>query len=251
MTRYFVLVFLFSLPFWALGALAGAEILPALPVSALMVVVPGGVALWLSHRAGGRAGMLALLRRCVDRVRPRGWLLPITLYMPLALLVSYGLMRAAGLSLPPAEFQIGTLLALFLLFLLAGWAEELGWAGYATDPLVARYGLLAAGLLLGVIWTLWHLPPFFQTGRSGLWILGHCGVTILLRVVMVWFYLRSGRSVFGAALFHAMSNVAFFQFPVMGSHYDPWFLLPVLGVSLVLMLVVPGLRYRAEVERAR
>jgi membrane protease YdiL (CAAX protease family) len=43
-------------------------------------------------------------------------------------------------------------------------AEEPGWRGTAYPRLRASYGRLRAGLLLGAVWAVWHLPLFFVDG---------------------------------------------------------------------------------------
>ncbi len=42
--------------------------------------------------------------------------------------------------------------------------EELGWRGYGLPRLQSRWHPLAASLLLGFIWAVWHLPLFFLPG---------------------------------------------------------------------------------------
>jgi membrane protease YdiL (CAAX protease family) len=41
------------------------------------------------------------------------------------------------------------------------------------------------------------------------------------RVVLVWLYNNTGKSVFATALCHATLNVSAFLFPAYGSYYDP------------------------------
>ena len=55
-------------------------------------------------------------------------------------------MRLIGRDLPAPEIILLPALPLFATFLLPALAEELGWSGYALDPLQARWGALIASL---------------------------------------------------------------------------------------------------------
>jgi membrane protease YdiL (CAAX protease family) len=103
----------------------------------------------------------------------------------------------------------------------AALGEEIGWTGYATEPLLQRRGALATSLLLGAIWASIHFIPLRQAHRSVEWITWWTLGTISYRVIMTWLYVHSGRSLFGAAIFHTMINLSWQLFPVNGSHYDP------------------------------
>ena len=131
--RFFPLVFALSAPFWLLGALTDAQLLPGLPLSALGAVCPLMAALVLVYAERKRAGVSELLKRSFDYGRIRAaWCLPIILLMPALKLTVYGLMRWFDLPVPAPQFHAFVLLVMFLAFFVGGFAEELGWSGYIT-----------------------------------------------------------------------------------------------------------------------
>ena len=49
-----------------------------------------------------------------------------------------------------------------------------------------------------------------------------CLGTVATRVIMVWLYNNTGKSLFAMLLYHTMINVSWTLFPNYGSHYDPF-----------------------------
>ena len=240
---FVVLLFAISVPFWLVGAISGSELLPGLPVSALMAVCPVLAALSLAYREERGPGVVRLLKRSFDfdRVRPRSWFVVIALLVPAMTVATYWIMRWLQLPLPPPRISVPAAIGMLVGFLAFGLAEELGWTGYATEPLQARYGALGAAIVLGVVWAAWHVVPLIQAHRSPDWIASWSLGTVGNRVIMVWLFNRAGRSVFGAALYHDMLNVSWQLFPNGGSHYDPR--VSGLVIAAVAALVaVPALR---------
>src|SRR4029450_7876985 len=84
-----------------------------------------------------------------------------------------------------------------------------------------RWGALKASLVLGVVWAIWHGIPFVQTGNPPNWIVWQSLKTVAMRIVIVWIYNKTGKSVFAAILYHTSDNVSWSLFPNYGSHYDP------------------------------
>jgi membrane protease YdiL (CAAX protease family) len=247
---FFGLVLVLSIPLWLLGYFATSlsDLIPIdLPVSALMAFLPATAALILVWREDGRAAVRDFLKRAVDyrRIPDAGWYALAILFMPGALFLAWLAMTLAGAPLPEPHLPLIALPVFFSMFFAAGLGEELGWQGFAFDRMPERWSALTAALIIGTIWVVWHLIPYFQLDRSIDWIAWHCGVTLLLRIVTVWLYVNGGRSVFIAALFHAMSNVAFFMFPNYGSHYDPayFFWIVAAAVSAILLLGGPSLKH--------
>ena len=86
--------------------------------------------------------------------------------------------------------------------LLISLVEEVGWRGYAFPRLQARWGSLAGGVMLGVIWYLWHIPMFLGLGVPMnlvlVMLLYFCGASLFL----AWIYNGTQRSLLLAVLAH-------------------------------------------------
>jgi hypothetical protein len=80
---------------------------------------------------------------------------------------------------------------------------------------------LAEQLLMGIVWAAFHYVALLQANRSLIWIAWWSLWTVALRVIIVWVYNNTGKSVFAASLFHATINVTWQLFPVRGSFFDP------------------------------
>jgi uncharacterized protein len=220
---FFLLTFALAIPFWALGGAIGIQLLPGLPLAALMFVCPGLAALMLVGRERGYAGVRALLARALDytHVTAKVWYIPIVLVTPGIFVLSYFVLRMIGTPVPVPQISLWSTLTLCVVFFVGALGEELGWSGYAIDPMQNRWGALRASLLLGAVWAVWHWVPLIQIHRSVEWIAWWTLWTVSARVIIVWLYNHAGKSVFGAALFHATSNVSWQMFPIHGSFFDP------------------------------
>jgi uncharacterized protein len=220
---FFGLVFALSIPFWVLGRINPIQLLPGLPISALGAFAPALGAFILIYKNDRLPGALQLLQRSFDfkRIKNKNWYLAIILINPAIAVLAYGVLRAIGELLPnPAPLTLA-IFPMFVFFFLGALGEEIGWSGYATEPLQRYWGTVTAGVWIGLVWAVWHFIPLMQTSRSIEWIAWWSLGTISLRVIMVWLYIHSGKSVFAAAVFHAMINLCWQLFPNNGSYYDP------------------------------
>ena len=220
---FFGLTFALTIPFWILGRASGNELMPGLPIAALAVICPAAAALMLSWRLNGVAGVRALLMRTIDpgRVEPRAWWLLILLFSPAAHLAAFFISRNLGTGIPNPQFNILPAVVLFAIFVIFAVTEEMGWTGFALGPIQTRVGAIPAGLLIGAIWAVWHYPALLQAHRSGVWIAWWTLGTISLRIVMVWLFNRTGKSVFAVVMVHATNNLSWQLFPIQGSWWDP------------------------------
>ena len=130
-------------------------------------------------------------------------------------------------------------LLMFPGFFVAALGEELGWSGYAIDLMQARWNALQASVLLGLIQALWHVVPLVQAHRPAVWMAWWCLYAVSGRVLIVWLYNNTGKSVFAAALFHTMLNLSWMLFPVQGSFYDMRLAGLVMACLAAMVTVVP------------
>jgi membrane protease YdiL (CAAX protease family) len=141
--------------------------------------------------------------------------------------------------------------------LLSGGNEEPGWRGYALPVLNKLTTPLLAGLILGVVHSLWHLPMMARYQTNMLWYLFNL---IPLTFLFNWFYLKSRGSIWPVMLFHAGTNVigSFFPTPqsVLGAWGDGtvlrglvyWIMLAVLGLLIWKPWAGKAIRQGAEAK---
>lgn len=250
--KFIAFVYILSIPFWIIGALIkspGAQVKVNIPISALMAVCPVIAALIFTFREEGSGGVKRLLARILDykRIDRKIWYAPILLLMPAVAILAYAVMRLAGLSLPQNTYLPFKILPIFFVVFFAGAAgEELGWSGYAISPMQGLLGALNASLVLGTAWAVWHIIPYFQAHHSIAWVAWQCLATVGLRVLIVWIFNNTSRSVFGAIVFHAMINVCDSMFPNYGSSYNPEIFAIIIGIIAAAVTIIWGPRTLAR-----
>ncbi len=124
--------------------------------------------------------------------------------------------------------------------------EELGWRGYALDGLQARYNALVSSLILGAVWSLWHLPLFFMRGTFQHDVLkfgtldfwSFLAGTIVVSILFTWLYNNTHRSTLSAILFHFMVNFTGELMPPDG--LARVFSLLLTGILSLLVVVIYG-----------
>ena len=235
--RFFGLVLILSLPFYALGVAGNSlPFAPALPLSALMAIVPMIAALGLIIRQSGPAAAGALFKSAFDftRIPNECWVLLSLSFMPVAFALTCGIIRLSGTTLPTLHLlPLSVTLPAFALFFLGAAAEEIGWQGYAFPRLNQRHFALTAAVIVGVVWALWHVIPFRLMGHSTEWILWQGAGMVLMRILIVWLVVNAKQSLLLAVLFHMMSNSVWGMFQDYGPRYDP--------MVMCLVLLIPSL----------
>jgi membrane protease YdiL (CAAX protease family) len=150
-------------------------------------------------------------------------------------LLTYGVMVLARLPSSGAHTPFLAIPILFVTFFILGTGEELGWMGYAADPMQERRSALTTGIILELVWAIWHFVPLIQMGRTLAWIAWWTLSTVALRILIVWLYSNTGKSVFAAIVFHATSNLSLPAFPM---DYDRASVQFTLGTIIAMAAVI-------------
>lgn len=179
------------------------------PAYLFAVWAPAVVAFGLILHHDGRAG----LRRFLGRLSPRGvspgwWALAI-LGLPLVKIAG-AILNGVPLNelLVLTPFRQVLLISLFMLIL--GPVEEFGWRGTLLPLMQRLIAPVWAGLVVGLIWAVWHIPAFYLGGAPhSAWSLLPflIGVTAV-GVVMAVVYNRTGGSLLPAIVIHWQLNIA-------------------------------------------
>jgi membrane protease YdiL (CAAX protease family) len=193
-----------------------------MPVVLLGAFAPTLVAIVLTRVYGDREERSDFWRRCFELERISGkWWLAIVLISPMIVVVAGIFDKILGGPELFVNFETLTdpagLAGFIVLMILGGpLAEELGWRGYALDRLQVKRTALAASLLLGAVWVVWHFPLFLMEGTSQaalgfgtaqFWLWST--QVMALSVIFTWVYNNTARSTLSAVLLHLMDNTTF------------------------------------------
>ena len=126
--------------------------------------------------------------------------------------------------------------------------EELGWRGYLLPKLLGKHKPLVASVILGFIWTFWHMASFSFPGAAIPSIFNVTGFTIFLylatifgeTLLITYLYLKTGGSLLLAILFHAVfnasSNIVFSLFPEISQNVENREVIYIINFVLMILL---------------
>lgn len=233
-------------------------------LSILQPLSPDIAAFAVAALAFGLAGVVTVIRRYRFWSRDVGWrrglrvwglMLFTFLAMSLAtaglnyLLTPTGSFEWVNTPILSWAFPLALLASIFLD--IGGVTEETGWRGFALPLLQSRMTPLAATLLVGLMWGVWHFParPDILAGEYGLWG-GMLLLAILvfrfviLSIVMTYFYNKVGGSTLIAIAMHGLHNDSvFLQGRINAEGLVPYviseltLLAPILVVAGILLII--------------
>lgn len=193
-----------------------------LPGALIGLLAPFAVSLVLIYGMKNRSAAEDFRKRLLNirSISGRYWLV-IFLLMPavvlLATLISLLLGGSADQFRLHPDFLAGGwgLFVTLIGIMLAPTFEELGWRSYGMESLKEQRTIFSATMIFGVLWALWHVPLFFIKDYYQQTLIGYGAVHVVnffvqclaAAFLMNWVYYKTGRSIIGIILFHAMINI--------------------------------------------
>ena len=196
---------------------------PTDPRFLLMMVAwlagPSVASIFMTGLCSGRSGYRDLLARLTTWRAGVGWYALALLMAPIvSLVLSYAMSAFSPAFLPAIVTSTDTtavlIMGLAYGLLGGGFLEELGWTGFAVPRFRLRYGVVGAGLIMGLLWGAYHFSIIYWPGNPT----GALALALLLpaqlfawlppyRVLMVWMYDHTN-SLLLAMLMHASATAS-------------------------------------------
>ncbi|WP_139905165.1 CPBP family intramembrane glutamic endopeptidase [Clostridium thermarum] len=244
---FFITTILFSWFLWFPALLIqnfGVNL--ALPYNFFVTVgtfVPSVTGFIFAYIFGGKAEVYSLFKSLLNIHIKVKWLLFVFLVLPIVSAVSCLIFSLSRETLPQMQFAPWFVpVAFAYIFIFMGpLGEEAGWRGFALKRLLWKASPMKSAVLIGIIWSFWHMPLFFINGTTQNIlnsfgkipaILGYLLYTVMISILITLLYIMSNGSVFGSMLLHAVGNLSLGIAPLIFSEKGAVILLATLFITV-------------------
>lgn len=129
--------------------------------------------------------------------------------------------------------------------------EELGWRGFALPHLLNnKINALTTALIIGFIWTIWHVPLIYLYGSSFSLItfLIYLLHIVCFSIFYTWLYLKTNWSLLLVGLFHGATDAFGSFFPLTASSVGqgPNLYTALLELFVALLMVLYLFKYKGR-----
>ncbi|MEV0588459.1 CPBP family intramembrane glutamic endopeptidase [Nonomuraea sp. NPDC050310] len=212
----------------------------------ILIAVSPSLAAFAVAACTGR--LRALARQALDWRHHWGWYV-LVLLAPIAIALTIDAVFALRHGAAPAQWLLLPGLAVLGPLLTGPLGEEFGWRGFGGPLLERRYSWLTASVIIGLLWTTWHLWPIFnaQGGESAVDVVQSLVRLVSTAVIYAWLYRRTGLPVVLVAHFGHNLSVELMPAEVIGSDLGALTLAAIYLVLAVTLVTVTGRRDRRSV----
>jgi uncharacterized protein len=227
------------------GGIPPANIDESISLGVVLLLGPSVASLLMISWTHGSTGLRDLGHRLVKWRVSVYWYLIALLIAPLLSLTTLLLLSIFSTNFIPRIFISDNKTSILQEGIIGGivvaFFEELGWTGFAIPKIKQKYGVFETGLLLGLVWGVWHFILFWESDTFSGALFPFLLLAVRLfswlppyRILMVWVYSRT-ESLFVAILMH-MSLVV--TLTVIDPELSGWNLLAFILACAVMIWIV-------------
>ena len=221
---YIVMTYALSWIIWAFSFIF-KDIEPSLFIT-IGTFVPSIIGIFLYFKMNHISVITFLSIQLKFRLKAKNYFMIFLLPM-IIIAISYGFMKLFSFETSDVSYRWFELPIVFItiLFLMGPLGEEFGWRGYLHSVLKEKYNLFHTSLIIGLIWSIWHLPLFFIEGALqneftklygiGLSLSGYLIYTVMISLWIGVYFEKTKRSIVTALIIHTMANLAIGYLPLV------------------------------------
>lgn len=193
--------------------------------------------------ASGKDGFLRLINRLFVVNFPIRWWFISFLIPFLYVGFAYGL--GSYLSEEVVNIELSNFWGMFstgalMLFLTGPIGEEFGWRGFLLPELFIKYSALKATLIVGIVWSIWHYPLYYDGIFSSVYMSLLFTITLITTsMIMTIIMLHTKGNMLIAIIYHWLINVLPITFSrVLVDDALNFTVLQILGKIIIVILLL-------------
>jgi membrane protease YdiL (CAAX protease family) len=155
------------------------------------------------------------------------------------------------------EYRFRILLPMVIMGLIwplfSSMGEEFGWRGFILPKMLAKYGVLKAGIILGIIWEIWHLPMHYIGFQDygaymlpAFLLIGFVNLT-LQSVIMAFIFAKSKGNIRLMVLYHyTITSSSILLGALFETKITPQLIIYESVISVILFSIFAGFLYLSK-----
>lgn len=246
LTTFFVLTFAIAWSAWIPSFLHPESLRLLSFVGLFAPAISALIVTFYFYKAKGVRELLSRFKRIRFGI---SWYALVILLLPFLFILSYWLntlffhISVKSILLPTSAYFV---LFAFVWLIVINSGEEIGWRGFALPRLQILFkNPLLASLVLGILWSAWHLPIYLTPGQSSFPIALFFFFIIGLSFIYTVVFNNTGGSLFSAVLLHASTDVVPRIINITTFNSTTWLILAILTwLSAIFIIIINKQSYR-------
>lgn len=242
-TKFIIYSYFISWFLWMTGYFITGDSIPMLFLI-LGTFGPAIAALIISKKEGNLSEFLESIR--TFKSSSSSYLIALFIFPFVLFLLLVFLVFNADYRIDLTHFSIVNLMILFPINVILGGAlgEEVGWRGYLLKKLLTKYSAFHASLIVGVIWSIWHLPLFLTKTYENP-IIQYFFIVIIMSFLFTRISQIGSKSLWPVVILHASFNTSNLMIGILFPDTDGiletdwYYLLPILAAVTALVWNLP------------